>query len=97
MTWTLEGSQGRENEKVMWDLVEFTRGVGVDLGCGGSKTFHHFIGVDNLKDTKLFGTPMQPNVVVKTCEDLGLFGSQQMDFVFSSHLLEHIQNSLHCL
>ena len=93
MTWSFEGSQGRESEKVMWDLVPFTRGKGLDLGCGGSKTFAHFIGVDNLKDTKLFGTPMQPDVVLETCEDLYLFASKSMDFVFSSHLLEHIEDT----
>ena len=92
MTWRLDGPQGKEAEKVMWDLIPYTRGLGLDLGCGGTKTFNHFIGVDNLTDTKLFGTPMQPDVVVKTCEDLSLFASGSMEYVFSSHLLEHIED-----
>lgn len=92
MTWSFEGSQGREAEKVIWELVPYTRGLGVDLGCGGAKAYAHFIGVDNLTDTKLFGTPMQPDVVVKTCEKLKLFASGELDFVFSSHLLEHIND-----
>lgn len=91
MTWTLEGSQGREAEKVMWDLVPYTRGKGLDLGCGGSKAFNHFIGVDSLKDTKLFGTPMQPDVV-HDVEKLPIFASESLDFVFSSHVLEHIED-----
>lgn len=92
MTWRLDGPQMNEAQKVLWDLIPFTRGLGVDLGCGGSKAYNHFIGVDNLTDTKLFGTPMQPDVVVKTCEKLDLFASGSFDFVFSSHLLEHISD-----
>ena len=66
--------------------------MGLDLGCGPHKAFPHFIGVDNLADVKLFGTRMQPDFVVKTCEKLEMFASQSMNFIFSSHLLEHIQD-----
>lgn len=87
--WRRDDPQGNENQKIKWDLVPFTRGRGLDLGCGPNKTFPHFIGVDNGHHAA-FGWQIKPDVSVETCEDLGLFASQSMDFVFSSHLLEHI-------
>lgn len=92
MTWRAEDPQGNESQKIIWELVPYTRGYGYDLGCGQWKAFPHFVGVDNLTDTKLFGTQMQPDVVVPTCEKLPMFASNSADFVFSSHLLEHIQD-----
>lgn len=92
MVWRAEDPQGNEAGKILWELVPYTRGRGLDLGCGPSKAFPHFTGVDNLTDTRLFGTPMKPDISVETCERLDMFASQQMDFVFSSHLLEHIED-----
>ena len=89
MTWTAETSLGNEAGKIKWDLVEYTNGVGLDLGCGHSKAFPHFIGVDNGHHWGTAGA----DVAVKTCEDLSIFAGQSMDFVFSSHLLEHIQDT----
>ena len=87
MTWSLETSRGNESAKIKWELVEYTNGVGLDLGCGMSKAFPHFIGVDNGHHWGTAGA----DVAVKTCEDLSIFAGQSMDFVFSSHLLEHIK------
>lgn len=86
MTWTMEGPQGNEAAKIRWELVPYTRGKGLDLGCGPYKAFPHFIGVDNGHHWGNQGV----DVPVKTCEDLGLFANEAFDFVFSSHLLEHI-------
>jgi ADP-heptose:LPS heptosyltransferase/predicted SAM-dependent methyltransferase len=92
MTWRAEDPQGNESGKIIWELVPYTRGYGYDLGCGQWKAFPHFIGVDSLKDTKLFGTPMQPDIVVPDCSKLDKFASNSADFIFSSHLLEHIED-----
>lgn len=92
MTWRLEDSQGNEAGKVRWDIVEYTRGQGLDLGCGPHKAFPHFTGVDNLKDVALFGISMRPDRVVESCERLEGFENDSQDFVFSSHLLEHIED-----
>lgn len=91
MVWKADAPQGNESGKVKWDIVPYTRGRGIDLGCGLYKTFPHFIGVDNGADEALFGHPIRPDIKVKTCEDLGLFASQSLDFIFSSHLLEHVE------
>lgn len=90
--WRADDEQGNEAAKVRWDIVEYTRGKGLDLGCGPSKAFPHFVGVDNLKDVELFSAEMEPDVVVETCERLPDFEDASQDFVFSSHLLEHIED-----
>ena len=89
MTWRKDDPQGNESGKIKWEIVKWTRGRGLDLGCGLYKTFPHFIGVDNGKDTLLYGHPINPDVRVQTAAELPMFASGSMDFVFSSHLLEH--------
>jgi len=86
MVWDIKAPQGNEAAKVKWDIVEYTAGRGLDLGCGLFKTFPHFIGVDNGHHWGNQGV----DVMVDTCEDLSIFADNSMDFVFSSHLLEHI-------
>jgi len=90
--WRPDDQQGNESAKVRWDIVEYTRGQGLDLGCGPNKTFPHFTGVDNLKDVELFGIEINPDMVVESCEHLPEFEDASQDFVFSSHLLEHIDD-----
>lgn len=86
MTWKIDDPQGDEAAKIRWELVEYTNGRGLDLGCGQFKAFPHFIGVDNGHHWGMKGV----DVHVDTCEDLSLFANESVDFVFSSHLLEHI-------
>jgi ADP-heptose:LPS heptosyltransferase len=90
MTWSKENSRQNESGKIKWEIVPWTRGRGLDLGCSVYKTFPHFIGVDNCIDNTIFGHNIVPDVKVETCEKLDLFASGSMDFIFSSHMLEHI-------
>lgn len=92
MVWKADDPQGNEAGKIRWDIVPYTRGVVLDIGCGPSKAFPHFIGVDNLTDTAMFGVQMRPEIVVKSADKLPMFASQGVDAVFSSHLLEHISD-----
>lgn len=87
--WRETDPQGNEAAKIRWELVEYTSGRGLDLGCGQFKAFPHFIGVDNGHHWGMKGV----DVHVDTCEDLSIFSSKSMDFVFSSHLIEHIQDT----
>lgn len=91
MVWKIDGPTGNESGKIKWEIVRWTRGKGLDIGCGVYKTYPHFIGVDNRKDTALFGQPINPDIPVETAERLDLFASGSLDFCFSSHLLEHIE------
>jgi len=88
MTWKSDDPQGDEASKIRWELVEYTNGRGLDLGCGQFKAFPHFTGVDNGHHWGMKGV----DVHVDTCENLDIFASDSMDFIFSSHLLEHIAN-----
>ena len=98
MTWTRENSKGNESQKCRWEIVQYTRGKGLDVGCGPVKCFPHFIGVDNCHH-EVFGQHIKPDIKVETCLDLGLFATESLDFVFSSHTLEHIEpeNVVRCL
>lgn len=90
MVWKAENPQGNEAHKVRFDLMPYIAGGGLDIGCGPAKVFDNFIGVDNCIDTQLFGIPMRPDVAVPDATRLGIFASDSIACVFSSHLLEHI-------
>lgn len=83
--WSQETSQGFESDKIAALVIPYTRGRGLDIGCGMRKVWPHAIGVDNGHH---FGG--------KTCaevagdgSDLSMFSNNALDFVFSSHTLEH--------
>jgi len=88
--WRAEDPQGNEAAKVRFDIVPYFGNSNLDLGCGPTKVWGNFIGVDNGADGELFGVQMKPDMVVGTCERLPQFASGGIDCVFSSHLLEHI-------
>ena len=50
MVWRIDDPQGNEAQKIMWELVKYTRGRVLDIGCGNFKAFPHFIGLDNGTD-----------------------------------------------
>src|SRR5262245_11353812 len=86
--WRPTDPQGNEAAKICWDIVPYTRGVGLDIGCGKHKAFAHFTGVDQIPGV---------DMVVKDCVDLSIYASGVMDFVFSSHALEHVEDTAKCL
>lgn len=92
MVWKREDPQGDETGKIRWELVQFTRGLGYDIGCGPSKAFPHFIGIDNRKDVQMFGIAMDPDLTVPDACHLPMLASSHADFVYSSHTLEHIKD-----
>lgn len=83
--WLPDDVQGNEAAKIKYEIVRWTRGRGLDLGCGSYKAFHHFIGVD-IRPYDGNG----PNFITDCSNDLSPFADESMEFVFSSHLLEHI-------
>lgn len=91
MVWRIDDPQGYESAKIRWELPRYTRGVGLDIGCGPEKAFPHMIGIDNNADVGLFGAPpAAADLVVQDASKLEIIASDSMNFVYSSHLLEHI-------
>ena len=91
MVWKKEAPYCPEASKIRWETVPYTRGLGYDIGCGAEKVWPHAIGIDNRKDTGMFGIQMNPDLTIPDACDLSrIIVSGQADWVFSSHLLEHI-------
>jgi ADP-heptose:LPS heptosyltransferase/predicted SAM-dependent methyltransferase len=91
MTWRADLPYTPESKKIVWEVAPYLKGRGLDIGAGEFKVLPHAISVDNMHHEQ-FGFSVKPDVMVDTAERLEIFGSQSMDFVFSSHLLEHIEN-----
>lgn len=92
MTWNLHDPQGDEAAKIKYDVLPYTMGSLLDVGCGPRKLWPHAIGVDSMIDSKLFGIPMKPDIVVPDASRMPIFGDRAFDCVFSSHTLEHIED-----
>lgn len=70
-------------DAVKWGLVPYTRGIGLEVGCGPKKTFPHFVSVDRLPNSRLYGSTVQPDMVVHSVGQLPQLGSGGFDFVFA--------------
>lgn len=93
MTWYNDPERNRafhegESSKCRFDLVPYTRGVGLELGCGPWRAFPHFIGID----AQRYESPMGPALVMD-CSNLASFSDEAFDFAYSSHLLEHLEDT----
>lgn len=93
MVWRSDGPQGNESAKVAFDVVEYLRGRVLDLGCGPRKVFpgKHIVGVDSDKDRQLFGISSVADEFCD-CAKLDIFADGSADCIFSSHLLEHLDD-----
>ncbi len=89
MTWSAETSLGFESDKIAAFIVPYTRGKVLEIGCGQRLAWPHFVGVDSGHH---FGRGAA-TIMVKDATDLGLFASGSWDAVFSSHTLEHIEDT----
>lgn len=95
MTWRPEDPQGNEGGKIRFLVVPYTRGKGLDLGAGGIKQFPHWTTVDSNKGTEA-ALPQDSDLKIDVTEGLP-FEDASQDFVFSSHLLEHIEDHVAAL
>lgn len=91
MVWRRDDPQGDEAAKIAPLIVPYTRGFGVDVGCGAFKPYPHFIGIDSGKQ---YGRPVTD--ITHDGEALP-FADGVLDFVFSSHFLEHVVDYKACL
>ena len=87
MVWKMETSNGNESAKIKWRALPYLRGSGLDIGCGPWKISPHAVGIDG----QSFNVPpgRGPNLQMN-CTQLPVFADDCFDFVYSSHLLEHV-------
>jgi predicted SAM-dependent methyltransferase/ADP-heptose:LPS heptosyltransferase len=90
MVWRRNDPEGNEAAKICHMIVPWTRGRGLDLGCGPYKAFPHFIGFDDHSEYQ--GVAYRPDIRGDV-RDLGMFADGSLDFCFSSHLLEHLDDT----
>lgn len=78
-----------ETEKIRSRVMEFINDgmVGIDIGCGNDKIFKTAMGIDG---RRLFGVDLVADVT-----QLGMvFGTNKFEYVYSSHCLEHIGDTV---
>lgn len=86
--WRSTDPQCAEVGKCKFDVVRFVRGRLLDVGCGPYKIFPYAIGVDNFDHAQRFGWNYKPDVI-SDATNLSFFTN--VDSVFSSHTLEHLE------
>lgn len=77
----------------MNEVIQYTKGVGIDVGCGLNKVHTAAIGIDKRLSTSDFGYPFGAQVRADGSK-LPWFNEESLDYVFSSHCLEHFQDSM---
>ncbi len=91
MVFKPDGPKGNEAAKIKHLIPQYTRGYGLDVGCGPWKAFPHMIGVDWLRGYQDL-PPFQTDVQLQG-DELGIFSDSSLDFVFSAHMLEHVEDA----
>ena len=73
----------------MNEVIEFTKGVGIEVGCGLNKIHTAAIGINKVLTENDFGYPFGAQICSEG-DSLPWFKDSSLDYVFSSHCLEHI-------
>ncbi|HZY94839.1 MAG TPA: class I SAM-dependent methyltransferase [Candidatus Bathyarchaeia archaeon] len=76
----------------MNEVIQYTAGTGVDIGCGLNKIHAAAIGIDKKLSSSDFGYPFGAQVRADG-SNLSWFSSKSLDYVFSSHCLEHFHDA----
>jgi len=73
---------------VKFDLLAYTNGEGLDIGCGDARPWDWFVGVDIKAGT----TNRGPNQLRDARKLEGYFAAESQDFIFSSYLLNELDD-----
>ena len=97
MVWRADDPIGAESLKIRHLVVPYTRGRILELGAGPWRCWPHFTTLDNFQEfpgviDPNTGRPWVPDVR-GGAEDLSLFADNSFDGVYSSHLLEHLDDT----
>ena len=84
--------QGFESFKVKYLIPRYTRGMGLEIGCGEVKTYDHFTGVDNGHHQQAGMHADCAADIIAEADDLHMVADESQDYVFASHVLEHCED-----
>lgn len=87
---------GAEVDKCRARLARFCVGDGLDIGCGGVNCDNRFYQENKIIPTAI-GVDLARTNLRGSALDLRWFRDGVMDYIFSSHLLEHIESLDLCL
>lgn len=74
--------------RVKWDLLPYAYGEGLDIGCGDARPLDFMVGVDIAAGT----TSRGPNQIRDARKLAGYFADASQDFIFSSYLLNELED-----
>lgn len=74
-------------EQIRWDILQYAVGDGLDLGCGDARPHDWLVGID----TKAGQTNKGPNILHDATK-LTIFAPESQDFIFSSYLLNELED-----
>lgn len=72
----------------MNEVIEYTKGVGIEVGCGLNKIHTAAIGINIVLTDADYGYPFGAQIKADGIA-LPWFADSSLDYVFSSHCLEH--------
>ena len=80
---------GREVDKCRERLIKFCSGTGLDIGCGGLHADRHN-DTQNKIHPLAIGCDLTQTNLTGSADNLYWFKDEVLDYIFSSHLLEHM-------
>lgn len=80
---------GAEVDKCRNRLKKYCVGDGLDIGCGGVNTDMRFYQENKIVPTAI-GVDLARTNLIGKADKLSWFTEECLDYVFSSHLLEHL-------
>jgi len=72
----------------MNEVIEYTKGIGIEVGCGLNKIHTSAIGINIVLSDQDYGYPFGAQIKADGTS-LPWFADSSLDYVFSSHCLEH--------
>ena len=72
----------------MNEVIEYTKGVGIEVGCGLNKIHTAAVGINIVLTDSDYGYPFGAQIKADGIS-LPWFSDNSLDYVFSSHCLEH--------
>ena len=85
-----------ESQKVVWEVVQYLKGEGCDIGAGMFRVLPQALTIDN-GNHEQFGHHIDPNIRCRSADCVPVISDRYFDWVYSSHLLEHMEDPLKAL